>query len=148
MQFDTFIKQAAEKAAAEAHEVAATAYNVIKKAALDIIFRDGLVEELTEIAPELAAGCSTMQKCLNTRHQLVLQAAATELPWEEILALSNDPRPGLVNIIEGLQEQAKALEATADEKVRADMMAEKRELDARVRLGGSQDRCLRGNHQA
>lgn len=135
VQFDTFIKQAAEKAAAEAHEVAATAYKVIKKAALDIIFRDGLVEELTEIAPELAAGCSTMQKCLNTRHQLVLQAAATELPWEEILALSNDPRPGLVSIIEALQEQAKALEATADEKVRADMVAEKRELDARVRLG-------------
>lgn len=134
IRFDTFIKQAAEKAAKEARETAATAYRAVQKATLDVMFRDGLVEELTEIDPVLAAECSSMQECLNTRQKSVLQAAAAELQWEGVLALPADPHPGLVRIIEGLQHQATALEATADEKVRAAMTAEKRELDARIRL--------------
>ncbi|MRK20091.1 AAA family ATPase [Pseudomonas sp. JG-B] len=135
IRFDTFIKHAAEKAAKEARETAAAAYRTVKKAALDVMFRDGLVEELTEIDPVLAAECSTMQECLNTRQTSVLQAAAAELQWEGLVALPADPRPDLVRIIEGLQVQATALEATADEKVRSEMTAEKRELDARIRLG-------------
>lgn len=135
IQFDTFIKQAAERAAKEARETAAAAYRAVQKAVLDVMFRDGLVEELTEIDPVLAAACSSMQECLNTRHRSILQAAAAELQWEEVLALPSDPRLGLVRVIEELQDQAQALEATADEQVRADMMAEKRELDARKRLG-------------
>lgn len=135
LQFDTFIKQAAEKAAKEARETATTAYRAVQKASLDIMFRDGLVEELTEIDLALAAECSSMQECLNTRQESVLRAAAAELQWEAVVKLPADPRSGLVRIIEDLQDQAKALEATADEKVRADMVAEKRELDARVRLG-------------
>lgn len=135
MHFDIFIKQAAEKAAKEARETAAMAYRAVQKAALDVMFRDGLVEELTEIDPALSAECTSMQECLNTRQNLVLQAAAAEFHWEKILALPADPRLGLVRIIDGLLDQAVALEATADEKVRAQMTAEKRELDARLRLG-------------
>ncbi|HBN8587194.1 TPA: AAA family ATPase [Pseudomonas aeruginosa] len=134
IRFDNFIKQAAEKAAKDARETAATAYRAIQKAALDVMFRDGLVEELMEIDPVLAAECSSMQECLHSRQNLVLQAAAAEVQWEEVLTLPVDPQPGLVRIIESLGEQARALEATADEKVRAEMTAEKRELDARVRL--------------
>ncbi|WP_330206116.1 AAA family ATPase [Pseudomonas sp. AM14(2022)] len=135
IRFDTFIKQAAEKDAKEARDTAATAYRAVQKAALDVMFRDGLVEELTELDPELAAVCSSMQTCLNTRRASILQAAAGELKWEEVLALSNDPCPGLAAVIEGLLNQSKALDATADEKIRAQMTAEKRELDARIRLG-------------
>ncbi|WP_439834985.1 AAA family ATPase [Aeromonas caviae] len=135
VQFDEFIKQAAEKTASESREVAATAYKAIKNAILDIMLRDGLMEELAEIDPALAAECLSVQECLNTRQTLVLQAASAELQWEEIPPFSTDPRPGLERIIEVLQEQAKALEATADEKVRDTMLTEKRELDARVRLG-------------
>lgn len=142
VQFDTFIKQAAERAAKDARETAATAYRAVQGAALDVVFRDGLVEELTEIDPVLAAECSSMQKCLHTRQSLILRAAAAELQWEEVFALSADPRPGLELIIAGLQNQAAALEATADEKVRAEMGAEKQELDARVRLGEVKDAVL------
>jgi hypothetical protein len=123
------------ESAKEARETAAAAYRAVQKAALDVMFRDGLVEELTEIDPVLGAECSSMQECLNTRQNLVLQAAAAELQWEGVLPLPADPRPGLARIIEGLQDQATALEATADEKVRAEMTTEKRELDARIRLG-------------
>lgn len=135
VSFDRFIKQAAEKAAKDARDTAATAYKVVRKAALDVMFRDGLVEELTEIFPQLAAECSLMQTCLSSRQTSILQAAAGEITWEEILALPTDPRSGLISVIESLLNQAKALDATTDEKIRAEMMAEKRELDARIRLG-------------
>ncbi|WFC14517.1 AAA family ATPase [Aeromonas salmonicida] len=135
VKFDAFIKQAAEKTASESREVAATAYKAIKNAIFDIMLRDGLMEELAELDPELAAACLSIQECLNTRQKLVLSAASAELQWEEIPPFSTNPRPGLEHIIEGLQEQAKALEATADAKVRDTMVTEKRELDARVRLG-------------
>ncbi len=142
VQFDAFIKQEAEKAAKDARETAATAYRSVQNAALDVMFRDGLVEELTDIDPVLAAECSSMQECLHTRQKMILRAAATELQWDEVLALPADPRPGLGVITEGLQAQAAALDATADEKVRAEMAAEKRELDARVRLGEVKDAVL------
>ncbi|RMV29339.1 hypothetical protein ALP12_200503 [Pseudomonas savastanoi pv. phaseolicola] len=132
--FEAFIKQEAEQAAKKARETATTAYRAVQKATLDLMFRDGLVEELTEIDPRLAAECSSMQERLNTRHSLVLRAAAADLEWEGVLTLPADPRPGLVRIIESLLAQAAALAATADERVRAEMMTEKQEFDARIRL--------------
>lgn len=135
INFDTFIKQAAEQAAKAARETATTAYRVIQKATLDVMFRDGLVEEITEIDPVLASECLSMQESLNNRQSLVLQAAEAKKTWEGVLALPADPRLGLARIIESVLVQAMALEATADEKIRAEMMAEKREFDARIRLG-------------
>ncbi|WP_240320389.1 AAA family ATPase [Pseudomonas putida] len=142
VKFDAFIKHAAEKTARDARETAANAYRAIQNAALDVMFRDALVEELTEIDPELAAACSSMQECLHSRQKLILQAAAAEIQWEEVLELQADPQPGLKHIIEGLLGQAAALEATADQRVRAEMAAERRELDARVRLGDVKDAVL------
>lgn len=135
LRFDAFIKQAAEKAAKTARETAATAFRAVQQAALDIMFRDALVEELTEINPTLATACTSMQNGLIACQKAALQAAAGKLPWEEVPKLPEPPQPGLADIINGLLDQAKALEATADEAVRAAMVTEKLELDARRRLG-------------
>lgn len=140
VKFDAFIKHAVEKTAKDARETAANAYRAIQNAALDVMFRDALVEELTEIDSELAAACSSMQECLHSRQKSIRQAAAAEIQWEEVLELQAEPQ--LKHIIEGLQGQAAALEATADERVRAEMAAEKRELDARVRLRDVKDAVL------
>lgn len=142
IQFDSFVKQVAVTAAKTARETATTAYKAVKSAALDVIFRDGLVEELTDINPALATECLLMQDGLRTRQDLILQASAAEIQWEDVLTLPADPRPSLEQIIEGLRYQAAALEATADETFRAKMMAEKQELDARVRLGEVKDAVL------
>nr|WP_282444166.1 AAA family ATPase [Pseudomonas fluorescens] len=142
VQFDAFIKQKAEQTAKQARELAASAYRAIQQAALDVMFRDALIEELTEIDPILATECTSMQDSLLLRQKSTLRAAASDLPWAEITKLSTNPLHALTIIIEGLQEQAKALEATADEAVRAAMVAEKREFDARVRLGEVKDAVL------
>ena len=134
-RFDTFIKQTAEKMAKDAREIAAMAFRELQQASLDMMFRDALVEELTEIDPALAEACASMQENLIACQKSALEAAAAKFPWEDVTKLQDDPQHRLAGIVNGLLEQAKALEATADEKVRAAMSNEKLELDARRRLG-------------
>lgn len=134
LRFDAFIKAAAEKMAKDAREAAAIPFRVVQQASMDLMFRDSLVEELTELGPEVAAACTTLQEALQARKLAVLQAAAGKLPWDELPKLSNDPQPGLAEIIKRLLEQAKALDATADEKLKGAMVSERTELDARRRL--------------
>lgn len=135
VRFDAFIQQAAEKGAKDAREVAVRAFEALKRASLDIGFRDSLIEEVTEIDPALATACTSMQEGLAARQQSSLQAAAGKLPWEEVSKLPSDPQTSLIAIVTSLHDQAKALEASADEKAKAVMTAEKLELDARRRLG-------------
>jgi ABC-type lipoprotein export system ATPase subunit len=134
-RFDAFIKQATEKAAKDARETAATAYREVQQAPLDFLFRDALVEELTEIDRALTLACASLQETLVACQKSALQAAAGKLPWEAVSKLSADPQLDLAAIVNGLLDQAKALEATTDERVRAGMVAERLELDARRRLG-------------
>lgn len=134
VQFDNFIKQAAETAANEARTLAATAYRATQQVNLDLSFRDALLEELAEIDAAIAAECTLMQESLIARQKSVVQAAGAEILWENIVKLPKSPQSALTSIIDSSLEQAKALEATADEKVRAAMISEKLELDARARL--------------
>ena len=133
-RFDAFMKAAAERAAKDAHEAAAIPFRVIQQASVDLTFRDALVEEVTELRPEVAAACAALQEALKARQPAVLQAAAGKLTWDEVPKLSDDPQPGLAEIINRLLEQAKALDATGDEKLKAAMVSERAELDARRRL--------------
>lgn len=134
LRFETFIKATAEKAAKDAREAAAVPFKVIQQASVDLMFRDALVEEVTELGPEIATACAGLQEALEKRQSAVLQAAAGKLAWDEILGLSDDPQPGLAEIINRLLKQADTFDATADEKIRAAMVSERAELDARRRL--------------
>ncbi|MBT9540579.1 AAA family ATPase [Thiobacillus sp.] len=133
--FEAFIKQAAESAAKKARSEAEAAYKAIQQASLDLMVGQALLDELKEIDPLLAAACSMLQEALTTRQKAALSASAGKLEWEEIQKLSEDPQPTLGALAAGLQEQAKALDATADEKAKAAMVSERQELDARRRLG-------------
>jgi hypothetical protein len=134
LRFDAFIKAAAEKTAKDAREAAAIPFRVIQQASVEMMFRDDLVEEVTELSPEVVGACTALQVSLRIRQPAVLQAAAGKLAWDDLPKLSDDPQPGLTEIIGRLQEQAKALDATADEKLKAVMVSERAELDARRRL--------------
>lgn len=133
-RFDAFIKHAAEQTAKEARDVAAVAFKTIQQANLDVMFRDALAEELAELDQAVAAICASMQENLAARQKSILEASAAKIRWEDIPKLPDDPRPSLEVIVSNLLEQAKALEAAADEKVKAAMVAERLQLDARRRL--------------
>lgn len=134
LRFDAFIKAAAEKASKDASEAAALPVKAIQQASVDLMFRDALVEEVTELGPEVAKACAALQDALNARQTAVLSAAAGILAWEKVPKLLDDPQPTLAEFINRLQDQAKALDATADEKLKATMVAERAELDSRRRL--------------
>lgn len=109
---------------------------------MDLMFRDTLVEEVTELGTKVAAACAPLQEALNARRSAVLQAAAGKLAWDEIPRLSDDPQPSLAEIINRLLEQANAFDATADETLKAAMASERAELDARRRLAEVKDAVL------
>ena len=132
--FDEFVKAAAERAVSDARANASTPYKAIRDANLDLQFRDALVEELTQLDPAIAACCAAAQDSLVERRSSVLQAAEGKLPWDQVPDLSAGPETRLTEISNSLVEEATALEATADENLKAAMTAERLELDARRRL--------------
>ncbi len=134
IRFETFVQQAVETAAKEARDVAATAYRTIQEATLDLLLDDALKEELQEIDAALAGACDTLQTELKARQKATIGAAGEKLPWGDIPKLSENPGAALDAHVLAFQDQAKALDATADEKAKAAMTAEHLELDARRRL--------------
>lgn len=133
-RFDGFIKAAAERAAQEARDAVAGPFLAIRQASVDLMFRDALVEEVTEISAPVAEACTTLQEALKSRQNGIVHAVAGKLAWEGLPKLTLDPQSALAEIVEKLAAQAKTLDATADEKLRAAMVAERTELDARRRL--------------
>ncbi len=133
-RFEAFIQQASEAQAKKARADAEVAYRALQAANLNLLIGAALTEELKEIDAALADQCSALQTSLTTRQRQAIQAYAGNLAWEQVQLIADDPRANLVAHAAGLIEQAKALEATADEKAKAAMAQEKLELDARKRL--------------
>lgn len=134
-RFDAFIQQASEAQAKEARTKAEVAYRAVQAASLNLLIGAALAEELTEIDAYLAEQCSALQASFTTRQKQALEASAGKMAWDQIEALPNDPRARLDGHATALIEQAKTLEATADEKAKTAMTQEKLELEARKRLG-------------
>lgn len=133
--FDMFIKQAAEALTKKARVEAEAVYKSVQTANFDLQLGAALSDELKEIDPELAILCSKLQIGLNTRQKQAMEAAAAKLGWDQIQTFPSDPRSKLKRYAYVMNEQAEALDATADEKAKAEMTQEKLELEARKRLG-------------
>ena len=134
-RFDAFIQQASEAEASEARTKAEDAYKAVRSASLNFLIGTALNEELKEIDTHLAEQCAAMQKSFTARQGQALEASAGKIAWEQIEALPDDPRAKLVSNANAFIDQAKILEATADEKAKAAMTQEKLELEVRKRLG-------------
>ncbi|WP_438326979.1 AAA family ATPase [Burkholderia pseudomallei] len=134
VRFDAFIKEKVEQAAKDARQVAVTAFNAVKNAKLELLLDDALTQELAELDAALLSTCEAMQVGLKARQTEVLQAAGGKVAWDAVPTISKNAQARLAETMEALETQAKALEASADEKARAAMVAERLELDARHKL--------------
>lgn len=135
VRFEKFIQQTAEALAKKARTEAEAAYKSVQTANLSLQLGVALTDELKAIDSELAALCSAFQIGLHARQKQTMDASSAKFGWDQIQALPDDPRSRLDRHVAAMAEQAKALEATADEKTKAAMTQEKLELDARKRLG-------------
>jgi len=133
-RFEAFIQQDSEARAKKARAEAEAAYRALQAANLNLLIGAALAEELREIDAALADQCSALQTCLTTRQRQAMEASAGKLAWEQIQPIVDDPRGMLEDHAASLIEQAKALEASADEKAKVAMTQERLELDARKRL--------------
>ena len=134
VRFDAFVKEKVEQAAIDARKVAVIAFNTVKNAKLELLLDDALMQELAELDAALLATCEAMQAGLNARQVEFQQAAGGKLEWDAVSALPADPQATLTETMDALETQAKALEASADEKAKAAMVAERLELEARRKL--------------
>lgn len=132
--FDAFIEAAAQQAAKLAKEEAVAAYRAIEQCSLDLAIDEALLTELFDISPHLSASCAAIQKSLINRRASILKAAVPNGNWEAVLPLTDDPRPSLLEEKAKIEAVAKALEDTAEAKSRLDMVAERIDLESRIRL--------------
>lgn len=139
LRFERFVSGATEQAAKDAREAAANSVRQLQQAALDLMFRDALLDEVATLHPQVAEACSQLQLALKARQLYALQAAMGKAQWEDLPALSVDPQPQLQTIINSLEAQSAALQATADDKLKAAMLSEQMELESRRRLSEVKD---------
>lgn len=132
--FDAFINNETEKAARTARNEAVAAYEVIAKADMSIGLEQPLQDELSQLDSELASACIEFSESLGPRVASIKKACAPDGDWSAVKALAVSPVAGLQVLAASLNEEAKTLDQAADEKARAELEANFKELDARVKL--------------
>ncbi len=140
--FEVFYQQAAEKAEKAARKLAVEAYKKINQADLNLLIDDALIKELADVDKKLVDDCLEFQKLLTNRKSDILEASKPENNWESIPSLPLDPCIALNKIKEQLLAEAKALDSSMDEKAKAQLIIEKNELDARLKLSELKDLVL------
>lgn len=133
--FDKFIQQEAEKSAREKRALATDAYNLLDKANLDIAFDVELKAELIALDAALANACETLKGTIQTRREAIKAACGGKRDWDDLGVELSDPTAELNNLAKRLADEATALEKASDEKARAILETEFKELDARKQLG-------------
>lgn len=140
--FDAFINDVAEKAAREKKAKAVANYNAIVKTDLTIGLDKGLKEEMQAADAELANACESFEKALSERATLIKTASAPEGDWNAVTSLPENPAAKLRTMVAALRLEAGALDKATDEKARAALVSEHKELYARVKLASVRDAVL------
>lgn len=132
--FEMFIHREAEKAHTIARSIAATAYQAVKNAQIDLSIDAGLAADLVTASQELANECSSAQVALNARREAILKASIPLGDWNAIAALAIPSSDALAAISTKMRVDAQILEDTMDVAAKAAMVVEHAELGARRRL--------------
>lgn len=140
--FDAFINDATEKTVREKKAKAAADYNAIVKADLSIGLDKALKEEMQAADKELADACESFGKALPERADLIKAACIPEGDWSVVTSLPENPATKLRTMVAALWSEAEALDKATDEKARAALVSEFKELDARVKLASVKDAVL------
>lgn len=133
--FDEFIEAEATRAAKTAYTAATTAFRAIVDAAVDLAFDETLVHDL-EASPELIQACNVLQQSLKERRDATRAAATpnSEKSWDDIPALSANPRERLALLAATWREAAKKLDESQDAAAKVKMEKRHVELGARRQL--------------
>lgn len=132
--FDHFVQQDVEKTARTKRAEAMEAYNALIAADLDIRFDANIKTELEALDASLAEQCDKLQAAIENRRAAIKAACGVDGNWTELDTPLSDPCASLHALKDKLLAEAIAMEKVADEKARAAMELEFKELDARKQL--------------
>lgn len=91
---------------------------------------------------DLADACESFGKALSERAALIKVASAPDGDWNAVVSLPENPAARLRTMVAALRSEADALDKANDEKSRATLVTEFKELDARVKLVPVKDAVL------
>jgi len=132
--FEAFVTQSTEQAAKAARKGAAESYRTFQGIVPGVVVDEALRQEISDLSQELADTVAKTDEALRARHSQVLAACAGTQEWAAIAPLAIDPRAAIAAIVLQLQAEATALDASSDDKARALLTIEHRELLAKSQL--------------
>ncbi len=132
--FDHFVQQEVEKTARTKRAEAKEAYNTLTAADLAIHFDANIKTELEALDASLAEQCDKLQAAIENRRAAIKAACGVDGNWTALGTALSDPCAPLHALKDKLLAEAIAMEKVADEKAKAAMELEFKELDARKQL--------------
>lgn len=132
--FDHFVQQEVEMTARTKRAEAKEAYDALTAADLAIHFDANIKTELEALDASLAEQCDKLQAAIENRRAVIKAACGVDGNWTELDTPLSDPCASLHALKDKLLAEAIAMEKVADEKARAAMELEFKELDARKQL--------------
>lgn len=132
--FEAFIQRDLEKTVREKRAAAEAAYNLWKNADLSIALDAELESELGALDPNLPQACKSLESAITARRDAVKSACGGKCQWEDIGAEPSTSALGLKAWSDKLIAEATILEKASDEKARAALDLEFKELDTRMQL--------------
>lgn len=135
LAFDRFIEGEAAKVADKARKDAVVAFKAIVEPSVELGLDSTFAHDL-EAHPELVAECTAFQRALKQRRDCIPEAAkaGSGATWDQVPALSTDPREELARVAAGLRDAALKLDQSQDLDARARMEKTLAELVARRQL--------------
>jgi len=134
IEFDIFVQHEAEKNARDKRAIAMDHYNGIKNLDMSIGIDAELRAEIVALSPGLADECDSFQANLISHRETIKAACGSDGNWDSVGSGPVSVVDPLRVLSDRLAAEAASLEVASDEKLRASIEAEFKELNARVQL--------------
>lgn len=133
LRFETFVQQEAETIAKARHKALAEAQSLFAGQSVSLGMDDELFTEITTLDGSLASDTKAIETALSRRYAAI-KAAISSREWDKVDALPVNCASRLQGLADNLIQQAETLDKMTDEKARAELQAQFKELGDRMRL--------------
>jgi len=140
-RFEEFIQQDVEKTAQTHKRALEEACEVFSGHSLSLGMDEELFEEIEGLGKGLGADTRAFEVALIARHT-AMKAAVSSRQWDTLGPLPPSPAASLQAMADRLRQEAETLEKLMDEKARAELQMQLKELNARIQLAKVKEAVL------
>ena len=133
LRFEKFVQQEAETIAKARHKALAEAQSIFAGQSVSLGMDDELFAEITSLDGLLSSDTKAIETALSRRYAAI-KAAISSREWDKVDALPLNCAARLQGLADKLNQEAETLDKMTDEKARAELQAQFKELGDRMRL--------------